>query len=673
MRPQGATLGVTPKHRSPAIDPWGGNTMQLHRLTLSVLSALVLAAPLAHADDRLVPKQLAGAPDDFAAMAPADVADATIHSKSALVPIRMSADKHGRRVWQGTLPVSGGSARFLVFAGDAGGWRIEAISPDGTTIKSGNELARSAKRGEFGLEEDRHAADFYTLDHLQDGNWTLRIEAKGGDANDGFLLIEGDAAIELASYQTHKRQLIGERVGLTAMLTAADAKAGTLLGNAAGRIDRARLRVTSPDGTDTMVPMFDDGRHADGMAGDGLFGGDFLAASAGTYLAQVSVQGVDRGGHALLRTAEHVVPIVEASIQLADSKTSGSASPGNRLTIDIPVTAQKRGQHYRAYAQVWGTDKRGNATAVAWLGGMATPADGKLSLGFDERWIARAGVRAPFELRNLRIEDPDHFVTVASAERLALALPAIRTKLKPGDVVIDDQMRMGPRPAAAAVAKGVGTRLLLVHGYCSGGVWPAGHFSGASTFLDVNQNRTHDQFAQRIKTFGDTWNSYGIVAHSQGGAAALHLFNYYWSGLDNATGSRLIQSVGTPYKGTNLAGILATLGSWFGVGCGTNDNLSYGGASSWLAGIPNTSRAKVNYYTTAFRTTNWWTNDYCNFATDLVLSDPEDGTTEQVNGQLPGATNRGHTAGQCHTSGMRDPAQTQDAGRNSTMNSNAAR
>ena len=39
----------------------------------------------------------------------------------------------------------------------------------------------------------------------------------------------------------------------------------------------------------------------------------------------------------------------------------------------------------------------------------------------------------------------------------------------------------------------------------------------------------------------------------------------------------------------------------------------------------------------------------------------------------PGRGWRGHTAGQCHTSGMRDPAQTQDAGRNATMNSNAAR
>ena len=41
--------------------------------------------------------------------------------------------------------------------------------------------------------------------------------------------------------------------------------------------------------------------------------------------------------------------------------------------------------------------------------------------------------------------------------------------------------------------------------------------------------------------------------------------------------------------------------------------------------------------------------------------------------QLPGGVNRGHTAGQCHTTGMRDPAQYQDSSRNATMNANAAR
>jgi len=241
----------------------------------------------------------------------------------------------------------------------------------------------------------------------------------------------------------------------------------------------------------------------------------------------------------------------------------------------------------------------------------------------------------------------------------------------------DEAMTMGPRPSPSAPgqvhAMGTGSRLLLVHGYCSSLVWPASQFSNASVFSDPNQNRSNDQFAQLILSFGSAWHDYGIVAHSQGGLASLHLYTYYWSGLDYVTsGTRLIQSVGSPYQGTNIAGILATMGSWFGVGCGSNSDLTYSGASAWLAGIPTAERAKVNYYTTSF-TDHAWQWDYCNAATDIVLTDPEDGVTEKANDQLPGGVNRGHVIGQCHTTGMRDPAQYLDSSRNATMSANAAR
>ncbi|HOP23097.1 MAG TPA: conditioned medium factor, partial [Gammaproteobacteria bacterium] len=179
-------------------------------------------------------------------------------------------------------------------------------------------------------------------------------------------------------------------------------------------------------------------------------------------------------------------------------------------------------------------------------------------------------------------------------------------------------------------------------------------------------------FAQRIRDFGAQFSSFGIVAHSQGGAASLHLYTYYWSGLDYSTGSRMIQSVGTPYQGTPLAGNLAALGDVFGVGCGTNSNLTTSGASSWLSGIPTWARNEVHYYTTSFET-KWWRYDYCSMGTDVFLSDPEDGVIEKSRGQLSGGNNKGHKTGWCHSSDMRDPAQTADSSRNSTMSSYAKR
>ncbi|MBX3698315.1 MAG: conditioned medium factor, partial [Dokdonella sp.] len=576
----------------------------------------------------------------------------------------------GVRSWQATLPVENGRLRFAVFEPADANWQVDLLDASGRSVSAASRASRVIDT-DFGIEQARVPAMRYDFDRMDGNSWTLRLNGAAG-TRDGFVLVEGDQATELASYQTHTRQLAGQRLGLTALLTTSNNERVSV-GNTAGRITQATIRVTNPDHVSATYAMYDDGRHDDGTAGDGLFAGDFPTQGAGDYVAQVEARGTTARGRAFVRTAEHLLPVVDASLELGATRAAAVASDGERLSIRVPVTSRAPAQHYRAIGEVWGTDARGKSIPVAWLGGMVSPANGTLALGFDERWIALAAAKAPYELRNLRIEDPDHFITVASASRMALDLPALRTTAKPSDIVVDERMTMGPRPANLNGTNGVGQRLLLVHGYCSGGVWPASQFSSASTFLDANQNRSHDQFAQLIRNFGATWNSFGTVSHSQGGAASLHLYTYYWSGLDNATGNRLMQSVGTPYKGTNLSGILATIGSWFGVACGSNSDMTYSGASAWLAGIPSWARAKVNYYTTSFKLTHWWVNDYCNFASDLVLSDPEDGTTEQVNGQLSGGVNRGHVTGQCHTSGMRDPAQYLDSSRNATMNSNAAR
>ncbi len=647
--------------------------MKLNRLTISIATGLIFVAPFAHANG-IVAKQLAGSPSEFAAMQPANPADFAIHSKSALLPIEMMADKSGGLNAQVVLPVETDRVRFLVFSGEQMDWNVGMRSPSGQTEKAARALATDSRMTEFGLENAKFPADYYAFEGIASGDWTMKLSSNNPASRQGFVLIEGESDTQLVSYQTHTKQLVGQRMGFVASLYGETEQGEVLYAKAAGHVGSASLRVTTPSGEVLKLPMFDDGQHADGQANDGIYGGDFIAKQAGQYQAQVTVRGSNRFGHPVVRTAEHPLPIVESSLLLTSDKAAASnAAVDGRLTLNVPVASSKAGSHYRGYAEVWGTNNAGVATPVAWVSGMVTPNKGTVGFGLDTRWIALAGANAPFELRNLRLEDPDTSITVAEAKRLPMSVPALRIKAKPSEIVVDEAMTMGVRPVLQAAEKGVGKRLLLVHGYCSGGVWPAAQFTTSSTFLDANQNRSHDQFARLLQTFGATWNSFGVVAHSQGGAASLHLYNYYWSGLDNATGARLIQSVGTPYQGTNLAGILAALGSWFGVGCSTNNNLSYSGAATWMAGIPTASRAKVNYHTTSFSLTNWYTNDFCQFATDLVLSDPEDGTTEQAKGQLPGAINRGHVTGQCHTGGMRDPAQFLNTSRNATMNANAAR
>lgn len=205
---------------------------------------------------------------------------------------------------------------------------------------------------------------------------------------------------------------------------------------------------------------------------------------------------------------------------------------------------------------------------------------------------------------------------------------------------------------------------MLVHGYCSGGsIWPAADFTQPKLeFLDPNANRAHDQFAQLIEQRAQQagLSSFGVVAHSQGGCAALHLFTYYLSGMDLATGQRRIQSVATPYQGTPLA----SLGAF---ACGVNNDMTVSGSATWLAGIPGWARSQVWYWTVSN------SGSVCNVLTNLFLASPNDGTVEQVHGQLPGATNMGHVLGWCHTTGMSNPACYTDHARNQAMNAAAAR
>ncbi len=642
--------------------------MKNFRRSLNWAPALLLAAPFACSAQSapIIAKQLAGAPDEFAAMAPANPIQSATHSKSALLPITLEKRADGRFGWQGKIAAGGKNLRFLVFSGGQT-WNVNMQDPISKRMQPAEQLAISKVRGNFGLSDNGYAADSYQFENIAPGEWNVSVDAKSGGR--GFVLIEGEGNERLMAHQVAMNQRVGQRIGMVASVYDLE-KSGATPGG--GSLREAVLRVTAPNGSSARYTMFDDGLHQDGAATDGVFGADFLADAAGNFNAQVIVKGQSSSGRDFIRTSEHLIPVIDEQLQLTSTLTKATQIDANRFAVRVPVAAAKASAHYRTYAQVWGT-RAGEMVPVAWVGGMNELKAGSLDIGLDARWIAKAGAVAPFELRELRIEDPDHFITVASASRLAIAMPSLPKSARSPISAINDEMRSGPRPASLS-AKGTGSKLLLVHGYCSGNVWGgvAGQFSNAAVFQDFNQNRSHDAFARLIYSFGSTWNSFGIVAHSQGGAASLHLYNYYWSGLDNAVGSRLIQSVGTPYRGTALAGNAAALGSVFGVGCGTNTDLTYSGAASWLAGISTASRGKANYFTTSF-TDRAWVWDYCNLVTDVLLTDPEDGTTEQTYGQLPSGVNLGHKTGWCHTSGMRDPAQTTDSSRNATMNSNAAR
>jgi len=535
-------------------------------------------------------------------------------------------------------------------------WSLELSGPDGSrrwlttdVPGAGVEVRVEEASSVFpGCEAVR-----YDLDVLHAGTWGVRVHAAapGTTAPDGLLYVHGTGATLLESRLSSYELLADRPVGLVARL------AGEAAVASGATIELAEMHVASERGSE-RVPLFDDGQHADGEPGDGLFGGALPPGVSGAVSVRLDVLGRAASGAPLARTALHAFPVLEPRAVLRGD-ARGTRWDERVLAIELGVEMLVGASKLQVAAEVWASAADGSWVPLCWLSRMAEPRAAvsghvlELALPLDRL----AGVRGPIELRHVRVQDPDTHVPFDALERVPLGFgPSRRTGPPESATSI-------PPPAPLRPSQPLGA-LMLVHGYCSGGsIWPGPDFSQPKVeFLDPSQNRTNDEFALLLKAFGEASGLYtfGVVAHSQGGMAALHLLTFYESGLDRAAGGRVIQSVATPYQGTPLA----SLG---GFACGVNFDLTPDGAALWLAGIPDWARAEVHYWTTADD------GSACNFLTDLFLADPNDGTVERFRGQLPGGNNQGHRTGWCHTTGMSDPPNYTDSSRNAEMDAQAAR
>jgi hypothetical protein len=640
---------------------------QIMKKTLWLVVLTLVLPLLAVGASEEVFKNLAGTAQEMDAMRLPSAETVGTRSGSAMLPIKFRQGK-----WTVDLPVEAAEQlKLTLLAPNSQNWQITADA-NGKQINLRESLL-NYRSGEVALDGVKYPAEVFEFDYARTGMWHIEIAAPKSIAREaetaGYLVVSNNSPFQLYTYLDTFQTLVGREIGIVTSVFDSSAKSVSPLELVSPVVETAEAELRLPNGA--MQKLALSGNE------NGAFGGRFVPNIAGQYTAQITVRGTTPRGERFVRTSELVFDVLAENVRLGKSSYT-SLIDETRMNVNIPTGGLTNGRKVVAYGEVWGRNANGEEIPVAWIGGM-TVAEGtktrtSIPLTLDGRWLARSDAKGDFELRNIRLQDADNFVTLAEAKTISLTITALPEAAKQSlTSEITDEMRFGKRPANLDVANAVGGKLMLVHGYCSGGnPFPVSQFSSAIVFSDPNKNRTHDQFANLIKNFGAAYPSFGIVAHSQGGAASLHLYTYYWSGLDAATGNRLIQSVGTPYQGTALAGNLALLGQIFGAGCGTNTNMTYSGAASWLAGIPSWARAKVNYFTTSFEDV-WYRYDYCNFATDPFLSDPDDGVVERAYAQLPFAVNRGHKTGWCHTSGMRDPAQTSDSSRNADMNVNAAR
>jgi len=309
-----------------------------------------------------------------------------------------------------------------------------------------------------------------------------------------------------------------------------------------------------------------------------------------------------------------------------------------------------------------------------------------IDLELDLKWLAQAGVKAPLTLKDVVAQETSSYIPIDTADSIPITTSVYMDKYIANTVSkwivpeITKEMREGVRTRPVIKSENgtlAGGKLLLLHGYCAGSnPWStyASDFTDAAFFLDANANVNNQQFSTKVYNWaeGNGFPSYGIAGHSQGGMVGLHLLNYFETGLDDAAGSKLLQSLGTPYRGCSAAGTAANLGKLFGAGCGSNTDLTTDGAKLWLTGVTQQSQRQVSYYTTTYEQGKMF-GDWCNLAMNALLEWPNDGACEIEYSGLTYGTYMGNTQKQCHTNGMGYMAQYLDRSRNGLINKNAAR
>lgn len=679
-------------------------------------SVLVLAVASCLAFAQAVPnsvafKQLSGPPEEFASHSIPNPLNAAVHSSSStyLVDFTPASANSDEAAWTHSLDVDSATGfAFALFSPLISDLNVELVDPAGAVVPlAPHQTSVAWPFGDTGSISfsglmfvfEKPVVGIYKLEVSPKSglsSYKRRLLQESGQNNrHGYLILYNDSPDQIYAHLSTYDSLLDNQVGIVAQMSDMTNQAlvrGVRPTPLRDVVLDAELDAMLPDGTLVRTPMHDDGQHNDLAAGDGIYGGSITVTEVGLYTLQAQFVGTNKGGD-FMRSSQHVIQVVPQYVTLKGAASATPSPVAQRVNILLEVSATNFDRVYRGYCQLWGTSTaNGQAVPVAWasaLGHIQKLHDSYyLPLEVDLQWVARAHAVAPFTLKDVWVQDIEtaipltksaaiHVSTSFDTERyINKTLSAIRSSNYNGEIT--KVMREGVPPAFLKTNSTNGGKIVVSHGYCAKGnpfTSAPGDWTDVLFFADPLQGRSHDAFAQQVVKFAESQglSSFSFFGHSQGGIVGLHLMNYYHSGLDAAGKGRKIQSLASPFLGNTGMSTSFDLMSLFGAQCDFVNDMTVDGANLWLSGISSSALAEANYYTTAFDKGGLFGKGYCNMAVNLVLDSPNDGVTEQKFAELSGATNRGHTVGQCHVDGMNWPASYFDHERNKEVSATAAR
>jgi len=659
-------------------------------LLVAVFGLLGVAALPAN----MIPKQLAGPPSEFIVMNLFTPSEAALSGSSAFIwlefdqAIAQLGSAPSQSILTVELPVDATETfAFAIFSPHEKDFKLQLVNPNKKTVKLNGE----ASSWPIGDEQVPGTAYKFTKDVVV-GTWVLTITVPTGllsqmnsDFGDGAVILFNDDSFRIKTHLSTYNLQFQKQIGL---VTEVSDSFGTRLLASQGNAISARMELVLPDGTEETVEMKDDGLHADGKANDGIWGATIEAEEMGIYMAEAIVSGTDSNGVKFIRSTQHLLPVVDKEVSLTGN--ARAVTKDKRIVIEVEVvmgsTFNILDTLFRPYAQVWGTHVvTGAPVPVCWLSSMQaiTKASGAnvLRLELDTKWLQMAHAKGPLTLKNVVVQESNYYIPLSQMNVMNVKMTpeasVVLRSIQPAKIEITKEMTEGVMPEFLMnLTTNAGAPFqMLLHGYCAGGnPWKSYSSWRAPAFYDdPSANRLNQDFAEQVFKFAadQKMTAWSVIGHSQGGIVGLYLLNYYFTGMDGAKNGRLIQSVGTPWRGCSGAGTGANLAKIFGQGCGSNYDLTVDGSTLFLSGIRPDTRKEVDFYTTTYQQGKPF-GDYCNLAVNFVLEWPNDGTCELIYSDFEGGVNKGNIQKWCHTTGMGYPAQYTDNSRNAVLNANSA-
>lgn len=295
---------------------------------------------------------------------------------------------------EGSFVVEEGGRTAVTLHWSDGGLGLTLVNPNGRVIDPQTAVSDPTIRyGKF--DGGLGLLATYVLQAPLPGTWHYRIVAEDGGETAVYRLVRLSATPLVVSSSVPQWLPASSMVPIVATVRYDDSQ--PVLGST------VVAEVARPDGGRQSLVLLDDGKHGDGAANDGVYGGDFGPAAGGSYGVLLRAQG-SFADKPYQRTTTAVFTIAPATANLTGSQADVGLREGvllTKLAVDVGVAVVQSSRLTLTADLYAGETFITQATTTVTL----AAGEQTMRLLFAGEAIRDSGLDGPYTLRHLLLLD----------------------------------------------------------------------------------------------------------------------------------------------------------------------------------------------------------------------------------------------------------------------------